>query len=129
MSFKRDGAISWNSEILKYDHFIYPSSNISSTESDVNIHIGKAWTSIGKLSIIKKSDLSKKYKTGYLPNCDCACTTQRMHHLEANETLGEKPRLLPQKNATSLFEQILEAAPHKTEAVRSPAPSSSHKPS
>ena len=28
------------------DQFIYVGSNISSTESDVDIHIGKAWTTI-----------------------------------------------------------------------------------
>ena len=41
---------------------MYLGSNISSSESDVNIHIANAWTDIDRLSIIKKSDLSDKIK-------------------------------------------------------------------
>ena len=40
------------------DYFIYLASNISSTESDVNIHMGKRWISIDMSTIIWKSDLS-----------------------------------------------------------------------
>ena len=32
--------------------FIYPDSNISSTESDFNIHLVKKWTAIDRLTII-----------------------------------------------------------------------------
>ena len=42
--------------------FIYLGSNISSTESDVNIYLEKAWTAISRLLIIWKFDLSKKIK-------------------------------------------------------------------
>ena len=42
------------------DHFIYLSRNISSTESNVNICLAKAWMAIDRLSIIWKSDLSDK---------------------------------------------------------------------
>ena len=49
MSFNQDGAISsLNGKPLKLDQFIYLSSNISSTESDVNI--GKAWTTIDRFN-------------------------------------------------------------------------------
>ena len=44
------------------DPFTFLSSNISSTEINVNIHIGKAWTAIDRLLIIWKSDLSNKIK-------------------------------------------------------------------
>ena len=52
MCFKQ-GAISiLNGKPLKLvDQFTYISSNISSTESDVNIHIEKAWINIYDLSI------------------------------------------------------------------------------
>ena len=40
------------------DQFIYLGSNISSTESDINIHIGK----INGLMTIRKSDLSDEIK-------------------------------------------------------------------
>ena len=47
------------------DQFTYFSSNISSTESNVNICKGKLWTAIDKLSVIWKSDLSDKIKQDY----------------------------------------------------------------
>ena len=57
MSSKQDGAISTlNRKLLKLDdHFTYLVSNISSTESDVNI--SKAWTVIDRLSTVWKSNL------------------------------------------------------------------------
>ena len=44
------------------DQFTYLSSNMSSTETDINIHIGKAWTATDRLMIIYKSDLTDKIK-------------------------------------------------------------------
>ena len=41
---------------------MHPGSNISSTECDVNILIGKEWTVINRLSIIRKSDVFNKRK-------------------------------------------------------------------
>ena len=41
---------------------MYLGSNNSSTESDVNIHLAKAWTASDKLSIIWKFNLSNKTK-------------------------------------------------------------------
>ena len=44
---------SLNGKPLQLVHqFIYLGSNISSTESDVNIYIGKAWPAIDRLKII-----------------------------------------------------------------------------
>ena len=63
MSFKR-GAISTQSgEPLKLvDKFTYLGSSISSTESDVDIRLVKAWNAIDRLSVIWKSDLSNQIK-------------------------------------------------------------------
>ena len=41
-----------------------------------------------------------------------------LHHLYVNETLPEKARWELQKHAACCFEQILEAAPHKTAAIQ-----------
>ena len=62
--FNQDGAISLlNGKPLKLvDKFIYLGSNISSAESNVNIHISKAWTAIDRLMNIWKSDLSDEIK-------------------------------------------------------------------
>ena len=64
MYFNQDAAISLlNSKPMKLgDHFTHLSSNISSTENNVNIHIGKVWTDIDRLTILGKSDLEEKIK-------------------------------------------------------------------
>ena len=49
--------------------------------------------------------------------CGYVNTTVQMHHLDANETYGEKARWEQDKNATCCFEQILDATPCKTAAV------------
>ena len=46
------------------NHFTYFGSNITSTESDVNIRLEKTETVIDRLSIIWKSDVSDKIKRG-----------------------------------------------------------------
>ena len=63
MCFKVEGAISTLSgKLLKsVDQFMYLGSNISSTESNVNIHIEKASASIDRLLIILKFDLFVLY--------------------------------------------------------------------
>ena len=66
MCFKQDRAISTlNSKPLNLDEFTYLSSNISSTESDVNICIGGVLTAIDKLLIIRKLDFSDKVKRDF----------------------------------------------------------------
>ena len=62
MCFKEDGPISTlNGKPLKLvDCFTYLGNNISSTQSDVNISIGKAWNIINRLLSIWKSELSNK---------------------------------------------------------------------
>ena len=51
---------------LKFvDKVTYLGSSISSTESDVNIRIGKLWTLIFRLSIIRKSDVLDIIKRDY----------------------------------------------------------------
>ena len=61
MSFKQGVISIFRGKPLKLvDQFIYLVSNISLTESDVNIHIGKIWIAIEKLLVIWKSDLSDK---------------------------------------------------------------------
>ena len=65
--FKWEGAISTlTSKPLKLvDKFTHLGSNTSSTESNVNMCQLKAWTSINRLSIIWKFDLSDKIKRDF----------------------------------------------------------------
>ena len=64
MCCKQEGAISTLSgrSLKLVDKFTYLSGIISSTESEVNIYLAKAWTAIDRLSVIWKSDLSDKIK-------------------------------------------------------------------
>ena len=61
---KQDGAISTlNGKPLKLvDYITYFESTISSTESNVNVHKGKAWTATDNLLTTRNFDLSNKIK-------------------------------------------------------------------
>ena len=45
-----------------------------------------------------------------------------MHYMDSKKTAGEEARRQLNKNAVSNLEQVLAATPHKTPAVRPPAP-------
>ena len=68
--FKNDGtSYTLNGKLQKFvDQFTYLGGNILSTESDVNICIGKALSVIDRLAIIWKSGLSCKIKKGFSSN-------------------------------------------------------------
>ena len=64
MCFKQEGVISTRSgkHLKLVDKFTYLGSNISSIESNVNIHLAKVWTAIDRLLFIRKSYQSHKIK-------------------------------------------------------------------
>ena len=64
MCFDQRGDIATlNGSSLKLvDKFTYQGSSVSSTETDINARLAKAWTAIDRLSIIWKSDLTDKMK-------------------------------------------------------------------
>ena len=47
------------------DKFTYLGSSVSSTENDIDTRLTKAWTTIDRLSIIWKSDLTDKMKRSF----------------------------------------------------------------
>ena len=47
------------------DKFTYLGSNVSSTGTDINTRLAKAWTAIDSLSVIWKSDLTDKMKRSF----------------------------------------------------------------
>ena len=67
MCFNQKGDISrLNGGSLKLvNKFTYPRSSVISTENDINGWLVKAWTTIVRLSIIWKSDLSDKIKCNF----------------------------------------------------------------
>ena len=64
MCFNQTGDISTlNGSSLKLvDKFTYHESSISSTETDINTLLAKAWTDIDRLSVIWNLDLTDKMK-------------------------------------------------------------------
>ena len=67
MCFNQTGNTSTlNGSFLKLvDKFTYLRSSVSSTETDINTWIAKAWTAIDRLSVIWKSDLTNKMKLSF----------------------------------------------------------------
>ena len=103
------------------DKFTYLGSSVSSTEYDNKMWFAKVWTTINRLSVISKSDLTDKIKRSFFPCSGSINTTIWMHHMDTNKAYGEKAWRQLHKNAASNIEQVLEATPHKTTAVRPPA--------
>ena len=50
------------SSLKLVDKFTYLGSSVSSTETDINTWLAKAWTAINRLLVISKSDLTDKMK-------------------------------------------------------------------
>ena len=67
MCFNQTGNISTlNSSSLKRgDKFTYLGSSVSSTETDINTQLAKAWTAIDRLSVIWKWELTNKMKCSF----------------------------------------------------------------
>ena len=67
MCFYQTGDISTlNGSSLKLvDKFTYLRSSVSSTETDINTWLAKAWTAIDRLSVKWKSDLTNKMKPSF----------------------------------------------------------------
>ena len=88
MCFKQEGAISTlgGKPLKLVNQLTYLGSNIKSTERDVYIHIWKVWTTINRLLIIEKSDLSNKIKLDFFQAVSVlmyGCTTMSlMKHLD-----------------------------------------------
>ena len=53
------------SSLKLVDKFTYQGSCVSSTETDINTQLAKAWTAINRLSVIWKSDLTDKIKRSF----------------------------------------------------------------
>ena len=64
MCFNQRGHISTlkGGPLKLVDKFIYLGSSASSTETDINMRLAKAWTAIDRLSVTWKSDLADKIK-------------------------------------------------------------------
>ena len=69
MCFNQLGVISTlhGSSLELVDKFTYLGSCVSTTETDIDTRLTKAWTAINRLSVIWKSDLTDKMKCSFFP--------------------------------------------------------------
>ena len=95
-----DPITSSNGKRLKLGQFIYLGSNVSSTESDINICISKAWTVINRLMTIWSF---WKIKKNIHPNYSRASTIIWLHLFNFNKTPGKKVRGKLCKDAAMLL--------------------------
>ena len=86
MCFNQRGDISTlNGSSLKLvDKFTYQGSSVSSTETDINTQLAKAWTAINRLSVIWKSGLTDKIKRTFFPSSSHVDTAIWMHNMDTN---------------------------------------------
>ena len=98
MCFNQTGDISTlnGGPLELVDKFTYLGSSVSSTETDINTQLAKAWIAIDCLSVIWKSDLSDKIKRSFFPKqwsyqycygcTTCTLTKQMEKKLDGNYT-------------------------------------------
>ena len=72
-----------DSSLKLADKFTYLGSSVSSTETDINMQLAKAWTAINRLSVMWKSDLTDKMKQ-FFSSSGCVNTAVWMHYMDAN---------------------------------------------
>ena len=122
MCFNQTGDISTlNGSTLKLvDKFTYLGSSVSSTETDINMWLGKAWTAIDRFSVIWKSDLTDKMKCNFFQAAIVSillygCTTWTLTKQMEKKLDGNCTRML-----RANIEQVLETTPHKTAVIQPP---------
>ena len=98
MCFNQTGDIStlYGSPLKLVDKFTYLGCSVSSTKTDINTWLAKAWVAIDRLSVIWKSDLTDKMKCSFfkaavvlilLYGCTTWTLTKRMEKkLDSNYT-------------------------------------------
>ena len=102
MCFNQRGDISTliGSSLKLVDKFTYLRSSVSSTETDINMRLTKAWTAIDRLLVIWKSDLTDKIKQSFfqaavmsilLYRCTTWTLTKCMEKKECSEQYWTSP--------------------------------------
>ena len=101
MCFNQTGNISTlNISTLKLvDKFTYLGSSVSSTKTDINMWLAKAWTAIDRLSVIWKSDLTDKMKHNFFQAANVSillygCTTWMLTKQMEKKLDGNYTRML-----------------------------------
>ena len=86
MCFNQTGDISSvnSSSLNLVDKLTYLGSSVSSTETDINTRLVKAWTAIGRLSVIWKSNMTDKIKCIFFSSSGRVDTAVWMHYVDTN---------------------------------------------
>ena len=120
MCFNQRGNISkLNGTSLKVvDKFTFLERSVSSTETDINTRLAKAWTATRRLSVIWKSGLTDKIKRSFFLAAVVSillygCTTWTLTKRIEKKLDGNYARML-----RAILTQVLEAAPDKEATVR-----------
>ena len=78
------------------DKFTYRGINVSSTETDINTRLAKAWTANNRISAIWKSDLTDEIKRGLVDTTTWSLTKRMEKKLDGNYT--RMPRAIVNKS-------------------------------
>ena len=99
--FNQTGDISTlkGSSLKLVDKFTYLGSSVSSTETDINTRLAKAWIAIDRLSVIWKLDLTDKIKRSFFQAAVMSillydCTTWTLTKCMEKELDGNFTRML-----------------------------------
>ena len=120
MCFNERGNISpLNGRSLKQvDKFTYLGNSVSSTETDINMQLAKAWTAINRLTVIWKSHLTDKMKHSFFQAAVVSillyeCTTWILTKHMEKKLDGKYTRMLQ-----AILNKSLRQHPHKAAAVQ-----------
>ena len=101
MCFNQTGHISTrNGSSLKLvDEYTYLGSRVSSTETDIDMRLAKAWAALDRLSVIWKSDLTDKRKRSFFQAAVVSillhgCTTWKLTKRMEEKLDGNYTRIL-----------------------------------
>ena len=78
------------SSLKVVDKFTYLGSSVSSSKTDINTWLTKAWTAIDSLSVKWKSDLTDKMKRSFLQAVVVSILQLGIPYVDANWTYREK---------------------------------------
>ena len=106
LGFNQRGTISTlnGSSLKQVDNFTYLGSRVSTTETDINTRLAKAWRAVDRLSVIWKSNLTDEMKRSFFLSSSRVDIAIWIHYMDVNKTYREKAWRQLHKNAASNIE-------------------------
>ena len=131
MCFNQTGDISTlkGSSLKLVDKFTYLGSNVSSTKTDIDTRLRKAWAAINRQSVVWKSDLTDKMKRSFFQAAIVSillygCTTWTLTKQLEKKLDGTNARMLwallnKSWRQHSTKQQLYSHLPHITKSIQS----------